>query len=889
MTAQPFSQASTPSAPAGPASGSPLVLRLLGQLEMDWQGQPLTVSAPRLRALLAYLALEGPTSRETLGELFWSGRGSQHLRQALHKLRAAPGAEYWLQADAGQQVSILAQTDMAQIGALLLAGERKQAALRLGSGQRLLPDLELDDAPQFMEWLEEQRTALAELHRAALRAELDGHTEGEDLPAARKLIQALLSLDPADEDTYRVWMQLEAGAGRHEQVTSVFEQCRLALKRELNAEPDETTLTLLAELEGRSALRDQPIRWMPADDSVQQEDGATGALVGRAEEWQAAVLLLEDQGRALLHGLAGIGKTRLAQALGQQLAGQGRRVLWCSLGDDPPASVMAGLLRALGQRGGPATPLSDLQGQVREALKEQPSLILILDDAWNSYTVQTLLEAVPPGVWLLVTSRQRLPGWPRVALDRLPRPDALHLMRHLLAGGPPAPGTDAQLDAMCALLGDHPYALRLAASSLRGGQNLTELLIVVGQAPHALGADLSLEALLRHSVERLDEESHEAYLGMGTLFSPSVTPELLARVLRREVNSTEEALYRLMEHGLVTRQAQPESERVTFGMHDLTWQAARSAQSFLPRSALRAAAEYAQSQSAAPAALALELPNLLGAARLARQRAEPLTLIRLMAGLLGGRYLATHGFPHGNLPLVEAAQTAAVQAQDWPNAALLAGKLGDIYQALLGDAGTGTAWYLAARDHAGDAGLLERQATFTTLAGTLMTMQRRPEAEATLEEAQEYAERSGDTVCLAKVLEQRGVARAMQKDFLGARTLLLEARAVLRPLLMPGHPQVQKTRVAYYALCNNIGQAEQRLGNHHAALDLKREALAVAEELGEGLLIAEAISNIGEVLAHLGQVEQAKAELTRAVEQYRLLGASGREAATLNLIAGLPA
>jgi DNA-binding SARP family transcriptional activator/tetratricopeptide (TPR) repeat protein len=863
-----------------PVADTQLQVQLLGRMTLHWQGEPLPVTAPRLRALLAYLALEGPSTRDTLTGLLWPGRGSQHLRQALYTLRTLPGVEYWLEVGTGPLVALRTVTDIDQLRAQVQAGDDQGAVCSPQHAGPLLLDLDLDDAPAFQDWLEEQRRNIVELRQRALTQQARQALQLGDLSRGRVFFQDLLDLDPLDEETYRQWMRLEAQVGDPEQVPVLFGRCRQALRQELDAEPDEETLALLRNLEGQSALRDQPVVWIEVD----PERGHRA--FGRAAELDTAQEMLARQGRVLLQGLAGIGKTELARSLAEGWVAQGDRVLWCPLGDDPPGPVLAALLTALGARPKPDRPLKELQAELHTALQDSQVAALVLDDAWSSYTVQVLQEALPPGTKVVVTSRQRLPGWPRVALDRLARQDAMALVAEELR----APLPPATLDAVCALLGDHPYALRLAARTLRETETgAAALMRDLGEAPHTLGAEQSLGALLRHSVQRLDEEAYEAYLGMGALCSPSTTPDLLALTVRRGLEATEQALFRLMERGLVTREGTAGSELVRFVMHDLTWHAARSVQGLLPGSVLRSAAEYAATNSSQPAALALELPNLLGAAREARRFGQADALVGVMAGLLKGPYLAANGFPHGQLPLLEAAEAAAVEHEQWTEAALLAGKLGDVHQALFGDARSGITWYLKARDHAAQAGLSERQAIFTSLAGTLMAMQRLPETETTFAEALGYAEQSGNPVCRARVLEQQGVMYAMRKDFAAARDSLGRAREALHPLLTAQHPHFQEAQSAYCNVTSNLGQAEQRLGHLEKALELKCEALNIALERQETLRIANARSDIGEVLMHMGLAQEAKTELSQAVELYRNLGASGRETATLMLLSALPA
>lgn len=898
-----------------PAASPSLHVRLLDGLELAWQGHELSVSAPRIRALLAYLALEGTSSRETLRGLLWPGLGSQPLRQALHALRQLPGAEHWLQTDTSVRLRV--QTDVQALRQRLLGdGPVPLDAGPLDAPARLLPDLDLESVPPFQDWLEGQRQQLTELWREALQAEL--RRAGGDLERSRRAARHLLGLDPTDEATARHWMRLEAASGDLERCAEIFGQCRAALASELGSEPSGETLALLRELEGHSAAHDQPGWWLSGRPEDEATDKMTEPLLGREQELAAAQRHLHASGRVLLHGLAGIGKTRLAQALAAELTAaeltstDRGKVLWLTLGDDPPESVLLRLLGLLGERAAPR-PLQGLAAALRQALARAGLAGLVLDDAWNSHTVQMLQGALPLGLPVVLTSRQRQAGWPRISLDRLERPASLHLLQDQLCSGvalPPA----IMLDALCALLGDHPYALRLAARTLASGQlgleSLLESLNAAavqgpgpGSGPLASGSlgsgpgqavdgvSPGIAALLRRSVEALGEEAHEAYLGLGALPSPASSPELLSLLIRRPLEATEDALFELLNLGLVTRHARQGSELTSYVMHDLTWQSARQTRVHLPASVLRATAGYAQHRSAEPDALHLDLPNLLGAARLAQASGRPETLVALMTGLLGGSYLAAHGFPAGQLPLLQAAAQAASARQDWAAAARLHGKLGDVHQALLGELAPATDFYLLAQGYAGQAGLTAMQATFAALAGTMLAMQGRlEEAGVTLEEALGHARRSQDPLCLARVQEQGGIMRALQQDFTAARAALLEARATLKPLLEREHPRFQEAQALFFNVTRNLGQSEQRLGRLPQALALKREALGIALERGEQVRVAKARTDVAEVMSLMGdQTAAARAELTHAAALYRELGANVREQEVLALLAALPA
>ncbi len=70
-------------------------LTLVGAPRLEREGREAVRLERKLAAVLAYLALSGPTTRERLGELLWPDvpreRARNSLRQALHRLRALGG------------------------------------------------------------------------------------------------------------------------------------------------------------------------------------------------------------------------------------------------------------------------------------------------------------------------------------------------------------------------------------------------------------------------------------------------------------------------------------------------------------------------------------------------------------------------------------------------------------------------------------------------------------------------------------------------------------------------------------------------------------------------------------------------------------------------------
>ena len=189
------------------------------------------------------------------------------------------------------------------------------------------------------------------------------------------------------------------------------------------------------------------------------------ALIGRADEVDAIVLLLREHPAVTLCGGPGVGKTRLAQELALRLTPDMADGAWwvdlTLLRDDEPAS--AAVARALGL---PAqTPLATLASRLAPL-----QLLIVLDNAEHrAADVAELVTALVQGtgrVSLLITSQLPLgvPGERVERLAPLPLADAVRLLA-LRAHGSET-HDDARAAEICQALDCNPLAIELAASRL---------------------------------------------------------------------------------------------------------------------------------------------------------------------------------------------------------------------------------------------------------------------------------------------------------------------------------------------------------------------------------------------------------------------------------------
>lgn len=291
-----------------PSDGPGWSLRLQGPPELhraDGLHLPLV---GKLAGALAYLALEGPTSRADLAGLLWPDVEPEHGRnslvQALRRLRQWTGEEL-VTGRAVLQLRADLPVDVAQADAAHARGRLEDAHALLERGE-LLAHVELDDCPTYAEWLRLAREARLEL-RGAVWSQLSRLAEDKGrLTEALQWQERLVSLDPLDERACQRVMDLHLRQGNRHLALGAYDRYRALLHAELNAEPPRE-LTRMAQ-----DIRDMAPQVTPSAASLPLTLLRPPVLVGRDPEWQQ-LLQAWHRGQILfLHGQPGVGKTRLA-------------------------------------------------------------------------------------------------------------------------------------------------------------------------------------------------------------------------------------------------------------------------------------------------------------------------------------------------------------------------------------------------------------------------------------------------------------------------------------------------------------------------------------------------------------------------------------------------
>jgi len=246
-------------------------------------------------ALLAWLALEGPTSRARVAQLLWPDKDAEaarnSLRQRLFQLKRQLGTEL-----------VTGSSTLSLAAGVTHDLEEADGVLGETAGETLAPG-------EFAQWLALQRERRSQRVRRSHR-ELCEMAEGAcDWDDALTHARELLALEPLSEEAHRRLMRLHYLHGDRAAALLAFDRCERVLKDDVGASPSAETLALLGTINAAA----------PAAAALQPDVLPAGVLlpprlIGRdAELVQMQQAWSTGQVLALI-GEAGLGKTRLLQA-----------------------------------------------------------------------------------------------------------------------------------------------------------------------------------------------------------------------------------------------------------------------------------------------------------------------------------------------------------------------------------------------------------------------------------------------------------------------------------------------------------------------------------------------------------------------------------------------
>ncbi|NKQ35308.1 MAG: tetratricopeptide repeat protein [Chloroflexi bacterium] len=468
--------------------GDKLIIRLLGAVEIELAGEPVTgLGTRKAEALLAYLVShKRPFSREQLADLLWDDRSQKqalaNLRSLLSGMRRKikpwlsvtrqtaafnHDSDYWLDT---AELEKLARGDA--------AAADPQTLLSLYRGD-FLEGFHLRDCLRFEEWATLERERLQRLAINTLRQLAEACLHHGRYQHGLQYTDKLLQLDDLSEQAHRWKMELLARNGRRNAALQQYATCRRILADELGIEPAPATQALHQRL---LALSFPPPRNLPPDPAP---------FLGReaALDELNQKLLSPDTRLLTIVGPGGIGKTRLALQAAQRISQKqpGRfldGVFFVPLVATKTTNMLPfRLAEAIGFSFQGADPPRQ---QILAHLRAKEMLLLFdnleqlltpEEDNAAAFLADILRQAT--AVTLLATSRERLNLYeeivyaiPGLALppDESSQPEkygaiALFLQqaRRLRRNFAPSPDEMAAIVRLCRLLDGAPLAIELAA------------------------------------------------------------------------------------------------------------------------------------------------------------------------------------------------------------------------------------------------------------------------------------------------------------------------------------------------------------------------------------------------------------------------------------------
>ncbi len=364
--------------------------RILGSLEAIGDDGIVSLGGMKPRALLAILLLNAnqPVSGERLAIALWGDDAAgrtvvktvqvhiSRLRKALGEpgIVATTRAGYSLRVGP-DELDATRFSRLVEAGRTALAGDDPRLAgsvlreaLALWRGPALA-DLAFEPFAQIdIARLNEERLAALETRiEADLASGHDGELIGE--------LYQLVSANPTRERLSSHLMLALYRCGRHAEALDAYTRLRTSAAHEFGLEPSATIKALQARILEQSPTLDRaeaPPAVAPAIQTraaaPRRTPAARGPMIGRAAELGELRHALDDASEArgsvfVLLGDAGIGKTRLAEALADEAAQRGHDVLWGSAWEAGGASAFwpwTQLIRQLLDARTPEEAIADL-------------------------------------------------------------------------------------------------------------------------------------------------------------------------------------------------------------------------------------------------------------------------------------------------------------------------------------------------------------------------------------------------------------------------------------------------------------------------------------------------------------------------------------------------
>jgi len=616
-----------------------LDVRLLGQFEVLRDGERVTIPTRNAQALFAYLVINvGKTHRrERLAGLLWPNSSEDNARSnlrhelwRLRKVLQTGGESYFIADDLSISIN--------QHSPFALDVEKLKSVPADGTTEALINALTVyrgELLPGFYdEWVLLERDRLVALYEARIARLLD------ILQIEQRWVEVIdwgtrwIALGQWPEPAYRALMAAYANTGDASKAVLIYERYAQALQKEMGMKPSEPTQALYKRLKtGWKQTEQSP----PPSRAAQQQKPAmeTSALtftlpkvrrsnlpkpltsfIGREKEIQQVSIQVTNARLATITGSGGVGKTRLAIQVAEEVAPHFKDgVWWVELAalfevatpkkpDSPHAPwdrtphaepgvlmetdlVTQAAAKALRVTESPGLPL--LEG-VLDTIRNQ-QLLLVLDNCEHLIeTCASLVERLLrdcPQVTVLATSREAL-GVPGEKAWRLPslslpgrglssglndilQSEAVSLFikrtADILPGYQPGEVEASTIAQICLRLDGIPLAIELAAArmNLVSAQEIAARLdsrfsLLTGGRRTVLPRHQTLQAAIEWSYDLLGETERMLFRRLAIFAGSFSLPAAEAICTSPEIH-TEEVLTllgRLVDKSLLNVEPAPQ-------------------------------------------------------------------------------------------------------------------------------------------------------------------------------------------------------------------------------------------------------------------------------------------------------------------------------------------
>ncbi len=850
------------------------VLRTLGSLLLD--GSTLTRPKPLL--VLAFLAMEGPTARRALAELFFHEAADPRdsLATALRHLRREGAI-----VEASGATCSVAETVRVDARMLLAAFD----AFRYADVERaytgpFLETLELTHGPEAETWMFETREAIAARVRTASL-----HLAGDALVQAR--------LEDARDHLRRALRVRGAPEFEPDELGTAF---RLAERLQL---PESAQLRATAQGYGlpvEAPLR--PVRGASVGDAAILHRATR--FVGRRRELDRLARFIEGGAKVVsIVGLGGVGKTRLALRFAQRCEADVLRFpdgVTVVAFDGAPGDV--DVSAHVSRRLVPGGRTHDLAALCAALASERR--FVVLDNVEHVREASAFVDAVSrrcPDVTLLLTSRRRLGVEAEHVLDldgldmagaAIGRSDAATLFtERAVRVGYPHEAADRDrdtIDELCRQLGGHALAIELAAAwtrllsvaeiaaTLRAGLELLDDGPVDGPTRHR-----AVTAALAPSVALLDPREARCLGALATFegsFAFDAATAVAGASLPIMARLVDQALVRSMGGGLGRFELHPVLRE--YVRESTSSDVLRAAELQHRRFYAAVVARSAVSMRSSPAAvldrLELDLPDVVVALRRALE-ADPVAGVVMAKNLVVDADML-QARPTGTdlLTLAESAVDHAEMTGDLDGARSLLVKIANARRVLRRDPTAATETYRRALEMAERTGDRHALVMLNAILGTSMYEVDAELAARHLDAAEELA--GDDPLLVCEVLQRRGYVATRMDAWRDVRAINERAVVLTTSLLERGEGDPQRVASLHYFCLHNLGGALDSLGAVEESLDVRHRALAFAESRGQRLWSAYARHEIASGLADAGRREEAAPYVRDAVRAFRAIGAA---------------